>query len=215
MLIAVVSLAPSPGLAFAHWSAPGLESPEWTRAWLMAREAWSIEGQLVVLSGPGRGSSLFTWRQFDARVFEIDIAAPGGESRLQLAGKTHYEAATLFGMKEGPPDGFPSELLKHATGADVPVSELPDWLRGLNAWDTQAPMASIRYDPRSRVRSIRKMGCRICFKAWHELIGDAPALPANRSALSMRSSAGVHHQQVELRRAERGRVPSDRAKCIW
>ena len=148
------------------------------RTWLWAHEAWSFEGRLWVLAGPHRGNGRFNWKQFNRRVYHLDMTAPITGKRWQLSGDTHYEGGTLTGLDSGPIDGeIASILFQDTTGLDIPVSELPDWIRAMPAWDTQFPANKITHDAAGRVRTIRQMGCLIRYKAYHEATDDRPAMP--------------------------------------
>lgn len=153
-------------------------SGDQAHSWLWAHEAWSFEGRVVVLAGAHRGSGRFNWQQVDRRQYLMDMDAPVTGKNWELFGNTHYEAGTLTGLESGPLNGeIASELLTDATGLDIPVSELPDWIRAMPVWDTQEPASKIIHDAAGRVRTIRQMGCVIRYKAYHEATDTRPAMP--------------------------------------
>lgn len=156
--------------------AAGRQANEDRRAWLYQRPAWSFEGRVAVSSGGKGGSGRLEWKQ-DGRDYEVLLSAPVTRQSWRLTGNTHYEGGRLEGMEGGPREGeFADELLREATGWDIPVNLLPDWARGLAADDSERP-EKVRFDTDGRVAVIEQMGWKIEYLDWYPADEGRPALP--------------------------------------
>lgn len=119
--------------------------------------SWSITGRIAVSNGRDGGSGRLDWRQAGDR-FEVALSAPVTRQSWRLSGDATQ--ARLEGLEGGPRVGADAgELLRGATGWDIPVVALADWVRGARA-DTPGP-ASIHYDATGRPARIEQGGWTI------------------------------------------------------
>ena len=145
-------------------------------AWFAAHPDWSFEGRVAVNQGKKGGSGRIDWKH-QGRQYVVELSAPITRQSWRLSGDTHYEAGTLEGMEGGPRHGEDAEeLLRDATGWAIPVNLLPDWIRGLPAWDTSEP-AQVTYADDGRPETLRQWGWTVEYRDWHPAIEGRPALP--------------------------------------
>jgi outer membrane lipoprotein LolB len=86
-------------------------------------------------------------------------------------------------VEGGPRQGEDAQqVLLEATGWDIPVNQLPDWVRGLVAEGATA--AEIDRDAEGRPRRVRQMGWDIQFLDWYPAEGDRPVLPRRIEAVN-------------------------------
>jgi outer membrane lipoprotein LolB len=157
-------------------TAAGQQANEDRRDWLFQRPAWSFEGRVAVSSGGKGGNGRVEWKQ-DGRDYEVVLSAPITRQSWRLTGNTHYEAGTLEGLEGGPREGeFADDLLREATGWDIPVNLLPDWARGLVADDSERP-EKVEFAADGRIAVIEQMGWRIEYQEWYPADATRPALP--------------------------------------
>ena len=106
---------------------------------LHAQPDWAFQGRVAVSKGKDGGSGRIDWRQ-DGRRYVVELSAPVTRQSWKLTGDTHSEAGRLEGLTGGPRDGEDAQqLLLEATGWDIPVNQLPEWIRGLVAGDAAGP----------------------------------------------------------------------------
>lgn len=92
---------------------------------------WSLVGRIAVSSDGNGGSGRIEWRQAGPR-FEFALSAPVTRQSWRLAGDAGF--ARLDGLEGGPRQGPDAQqLLLEATGWNIPVLALADWVRGLRA----------------------------------------------------------------------------------
>lgn len=128
---------------------------------LRAEAAWSLGGRIAVSNGRDGGSGRLEWRQMGER-FDVALSAPVTRQSWRLSGDPAQ--ARLEGLEGGPRTGpDAAALLRSATGWDIPVVALADWVRGARA-DALGP-ASIRYDAAGRPARIEQGGWTIDY-AW-------------------------------------------------
>lgn len=128
---------------------------------LRAEAAWSLGGRIAVSNGRDGGSGRLEWRQMGER-FEVALSAPVTRQSWRLSGDPAQ--ARLEGLEGGPRTGpDAAALLRSATGWDIPVVALADWVRGARA-DALGP-ASIHYDHAGRPARIEQGGWTIDY-AW-------------------------------------------------
>lgn len=124
---------------------------------LRADPSWSLGGRIAVSNGRDGGSGRLEWQQDGAR-FNVALSAPVTRQSWRLSGDASQ--ARLEGLEGGPrvgPDA--SGLLRAATGWDIPVVALADWVRGARA-DALGP-AAIHYDAAGRPARIEQGGWTI------------------------------------------------------
>lgn len=124
---------------------------------LRADPSWSLGGRIAISNGRDGGSGRLEWQQAGER-FEVALSAPVTRQSWRLSGDA--TRARLEGLEGGPrigPDA--TEVLRAATGWDIPVVALADWVRGARA-DALGP-ASIHYDAAGRPARIEQGGWTI------------------------------------------------------
>ncbi|PSM12571.1 lipoprotein insertase outer membrane protein LolB [Stenotrophomonas maltophilia] len=150
---------------------------------LHAQPDWAFQGRVAVSKGKDGGSGRIDWKQ-EGRRYVVELSAPVTRQSWKLIGDTHYEAGRLEGLPGGPRDGEDAQdLLLEATGWDVPVNQLPDWVRGLVAGDSGAP-DKVERDADGRPRRIQQMGWTVQYLDWYPAEGERPALPRRIEASS-------------------------------
>ncbi|WP_163063427.1 outer membrane lipoprotein LolB, partial [Acinetobacter baumannii] len=83
----------------------------------------------------------------------------------------------LEGLAGGPRDGEDAQqLLLEATGWDIPVNQLPAWIRGLVAGDAAGP-ETVERDGEGRPRRMQQMGWQVQYLDWYPAEAGRPALP--------------------------------------
>ncbi|WP_242113347.1 lipoprotein insertase outer membrane protein LolB [Luteimonas aquatica] len=129
---------------------------------------WSLAGRVAVSNGRKGGSGRLEWRQRGAG-YEVALSAPITRQSWRLSGGPG--TARLDGLAGGAREGADAdELLFRATGWDIPVAALADWLRGLPA-GSSAP-ARIVPGPDGRPLRIEQDGWTIDY-TWPAQ-GDLP-----------------------------------------
>ncbi len=136
---------------------------------LAARPDWSLVGRVAVSQGGEGGSARIEWSQ-RGKDFDIKLAAPITRQSWTLS--RHGGVARLDGLEGGPREGADAEqLLREATGWQLPVETLAAWVRGARA-DAGAALES---DPQGRPALIRESGWTVEYRDWNA--GDPP-MPA-------------------------------------
>lgn len=149
---------------------------------LRAQPAWSFQGRVAVSKGRNGGSGRIDWQQ-QARQYVVSLSAPVTRQSWTLSGDSENRSGRLDGVEGGPRQGEDAQqVLLEATGWDIPVNQLPDWVRGLVAGGATA--AEIDRDAEGRPRRVRQMGWDIQFLDWYPAEGDRPVLPRRIEAVN-------------------------------
>lgn len=149
---------------------------------LRAQPAWSFQGRVAVSKGRNGGSGRIDWQQ-QARQYVVSLSAPVTRQSWTLSGDSENRSGRLDGVEGGPRQGEDAQqVLLEATGWDIPVNQLPDWVRGLVAEGAAA--AEIDRDAEGRPRRVRQMGWDIQFLDWYPAEGDRPVLPRRIEAVN-------------------------------
>jgi outer membrane lipoprotein LolB len=149
---------------------------------LRAQPAWSFQGRVAVSKGRNGGSGRIDWQQ-QARQYVVSLSAPVTRQSWTLSGDSENRSGRLDGVEGGPRQGEDAQqVLLEATGWDIPVNQLPDWVRGLVAGGATA--AEIYRDAEGRPRRVRQMGWDIQFLDWYPAEGDRPVLPRRIEAVN-------------------------------
>ena len=105
---------------------------------------WNLSGRIAVSTGNRGGSGRIDWQQ-QAGGYTISLSAPVTRQSWQLSGNDR--GARLEGIAGGPrEDADVEQLLLSATGWNIPVRALQDWVRGI-------PAPAQEFGPESRVYS--------------------------------------------------------------
>ncbi|WP_102946468.1 lipoprotein insertase outer membrane protein LolB [Stenotrophomonas sp. VV52] len=151
---------------------------EQVRAW----PAWSFEGRVAVSKGRNGGSGRIDWRQ-QARQYVVSLSAPVTRQSWTLTGDSEQGGGRLDGVDGGPRQGADAQqVLLEATGWDIPVNQLPDWVRGLVAEGASAA-GQVDRDAEGRPRRFQQMGWDIQYLDWYPAEGDRPVLPRRIEAV--------------------------------
>ena len=143
---------------------------------LRAAGDWSLAGRVAVSNGRDGGSGRMDWQQQGER-YTVSLSAPVTRQSWQLTGDARQ--ARLDGVEGGPrmgPDA--GALLREATGWDIPVVALRDWVRGVRA--AAAGPADIRFGADALPARIEQGGWVIEY-VWPAQPA-TPALPARIDA---------------------------------
>ncbi len=157
----------------------------------VAREAavrlqptWSLQGRIALSNGRNGGSGRIDWAQ-DGRHFDVSLSAPVTRQSWRLVGDP--VAARLEGLDGGTRQGADATtLLREATGWEIPVAALADWVRGVRAQG--AGTATARYGLDGRLLQMEQGGWTIDYR-WPATsattepgLAAQPGLPARLDA---------------------------------
>ena len=140
---------------------------------------WSLVGRIAVSNRGKGGSGRVEWSG-TGNDYAVSLSAPVTRQSWRLSGDGHH--ALLEGLEGGPRHGADARLLLlDATGWDIPVAALGDWVRG--ARSQAAGPARIEYGANLLPWVMEQGGWRIEYE-WPELpAGEAAApLPARLDA---------------------------------
>ncbi|WP_369976739.1 lipoprotein insertase outer membrane protein LolB [Xanthomonas bundabergensis] len=171
------SLAPrqAPPVASAPLSETARQADAARTAWLAAHPNWSFQGRVAITKGRNGGSGRIDWAQ-QQRQYQIELSAPVTRQSWRLSGDSQG-GGRLEGLEGGPRAGEDAQqVLLEATGWEIPVNLLPDWVRGQVAVDAGAP-EQVGYDAEGRLQTLRQMGWEIQFQEWYPPSDGRPALP--------------------------------------
>lgn len=144
---------------------------------------WTFQGRVAVNKGRNGGNGRIDWQQ-DGRAYVVELSAPVTRQSWKLSGDSHHEGGRLEGLEGGPREGEDAQqVLLEATGWDIPVNQLPDWVRGLVASDTAAA-ERVERDGDGRPRRVDQMGWQIQYLDWYPAQGDRPVLPRRIEAVN-------------------------------
>jgi outer membrane lipoprotein LolB len=147
---------------------------------------WNLSGRIAVSTGDRGGSGRIDWRQ-EARGYTISLSAPVTRQSWQLSGNDR--GARLEGIAGGPrEDTDVEQLLLSATGWNIPVRALQDWVRGIPAPAEEFGLEKRVYSG-SLPASIEQAGWTIEYQEWHPAGADGPQLP--RRIVARRGDASV------------------------
>ena len=157
-------------------------------AWLEGQQQWSFEGRVAINNAGKGGNGKIEWQQ-DGRGYVVSLIAPVTRQSWRLIGDTHSGAGRLEGLQGGPREGEDAEaLLLEATGWDIPVNALGQWVRGL-----PAPGFSLQgrsYSAQGQLQRVEQARWRIEYPLWFPAEGPQPTLPrrieAKRDKASVR-----------------------------
>ena len=144
-------------------------------AWLNQRPQWSFEGRVAINNAGKGGNGRIDWQQ-DGPRYVVSLSAPVTRQSWRLIGDTHSEAGRLEGLDGGPREGEDAEaLLLEATGWDIPVNALAEWVRGLPAGGFLSENQS--FSMQGNLQTIEQAGWRIDYVEWFGEEDPQPQLP--------------------------------------
>lgn len=163
---------------------------------------WSLAGRIAVSTGQNGGSGRIEWRQAGPG-YRVALSAPVTRQSWQLSVDARSGQARLEGLDGGPRTGTDAGLLlREATGWDIPVIALSDWVRGLRAPGLGA--AAIEFDAALRPARIAQAGWDITY-TWPD------ATPAGTPAGAKDTGAGVSASAAAAEPALPVRIEARRA----
>ena len=143
------------------------------QAWLRAHPEWSFQGRVAISRGGSGGSGRVDWQQH-GRDYAIQLSAPVTRQSWRLSGEGATGRALLEGVEGGPRAGDdPQQLLREATGWDIPVEGMPAWVRGL----VDEGQAGVSLDAQARPSAMDQQDWRIEYLDWFAPEQGRPALP--------------------------------------
>jgi outer membrane lipoprotein LolB len=185
-LSACVSLderkAPSAPTVVSTVSAAAQQAETERVAAVRTQPAWSFQGRVAISKGRNGGSGRIDWQQ-QAAGYVVELSAPVTRQSWKLTGDSHHEGGRLEGLEGGTREGEDAQqVLLEATGWDIPVNQLPDWVRGLVA--DAAPVELIERDGEGRPRRVQQMGWEIQYLDWYPAEAGRPVLPRRIEAVN-------------------------------
>ena len=144
--------------------------------WLHQQPQWSFEGRVAINNAGKGGNGRIEWQQ-DGHRYVVSLIAPVTRQSWRLTGDLHSEAGRLEGLEGGPREGEDAEvLLLEATGWDIPVHALAQWVRGVPA--DGAPSAHMMtFSTDGRLQQVEQGGWHIEYPLWFDAEGQQPPLP--------------------------------------
>ena len=142
------------------------DTPEVNQATREARLAsardWNLQGRVELSNGRNGGSGRIDWQQVGDH-YEVALSAPVTRQSWRLGGDP--TTARLEGLDGGPREGADAtELLREATGWEIPVTALSAWVRGARA-DDIGP-ARLQFGVDGRLSRIEQGGWTIDYSDW-------------------------------------------------
>lgn len=166
----------------AQVSAAAQAAEQARQAAVRAQSQWSFQGRVAISKGKNGGNGRIDWQQ-QAQDYRISLAAPVTRQSWQLSGGPG-QPARLDGLEGGPRAGDDAGLvLLQATGWEIPVAQLPDWVRGLSAQDAVAP-DHLGFDAEGRPRVLRQQGWQVDYLDWYPAEAGRPSLPRRIEAVN-------------------------------
>ena len=143
--------------------------------WLQQHPQWSFEGRVAINNAGKGGNGRIDWQQ-DGQRYVVSLIAPVTRQSWRLTGDLHSEAGRLEGLEGGPREGEDAEaLLLQATGWDIPVHALAQWVRGVPA--DGVPSAGLSFSTDGRLQQVEQGGWSIEYPLWFDAEGQQPSLP--------------------------------------
>lgn len=160
-------------------SAVAREAEAARQTWLAANPHWSLQGRAAVSKGRNGGSGKVDWQQGGDQ-YRIQLSAPVTRQSWVLDGDVNTRAGRLQGLEGGVRAGDDAEqVLLDATGWQIPVNRLPDWLRA-----RVVDATGLDVDADGRPLRLRQQGWQVDYLEWYPAQHGRPALPRRIEARS-------------------------------
>jgi len=146
---------------------------------LAGLDAWSLTGR-VALSNHGRGGSgAIAWTQAGDH-YTVSLSAPITRQSWRLVGEPGG-VVRLEGLDGGTRIGTDAaNLLRTATGWEIPVAALADWVRGARHRD--GGTAELAFTADGRLARLQQDGWTLDFDRWAAAPGQLVELPGRVTA---------------------------------
>jgi len=123
-------------------------------------------GRVAVSNGKKGGNGRIEWRQRNDD-YEVTLSAPVTRQSWKLSGNA--TSATLEGLEGGTRTGTDAaELLREATGLEIPVMALPAWASGARANEATVGRARLQFTADGTLARIEQGGWTIDYLDWQE-----------------------------------------------
>jgi len=130
-----------------------------------AAPAWVMTGRVALSNGRQGGSGQLEWTQ-GAGALHMVLSAPITRQNWVLDVDARG-AATLQGLPGGPlRSDDAAQLVREATGWDIPVAALGCWLRGVAAADSALGVARIEFGADLLPMRIEQGGWTVDYNGW-------------------------------------------------
>ena len=150
---------------------------------------WAMSGRVALSNGKDGGSGRIEWNQGAGRT-EVMLSAPVTRQSWTLTADA--DGVMLEGVAGGPQRGADAgQLLRQATGWEIPVAALGCWLRGAPAGTDGMGEASSIFGIDTRLLRIEQGGWVIDYSNWQ-------ADPASGVELPTRINAEQSSNRVRL-----------------
>lgn len=177
----------------------------------MRLRAWpdsGFAGRVALSNGRKGGNGRIEWRQHGDG-YEVTLSAPVTRQSWKLSGNA--ASATLEGLEGGVRTGTDAvELLRDATGLEIPVAALPAWASGTRADAKLFGAARLQYTADGTLAQIEQGGWVIDYLDWQDvrLGNDAQPIRVPRRIDAHRDQARVR-LAVDEWRAEGTPLPGN------
>ncbi|MGY1409970.1 lipoprotein insertase outer membrane protein LolB [Luteimonas sp. A611] len=136
---------------------------------------WNLSGRVAISGGRQGGSGRIDWTQRGDR-YDITLSAPVTRQGWRLSGDA--ASALLEGIEGGPRESADVEdLLRAATGWEVPVRAMVDWARAVVAPEAAYGPAQVSHGAGNLPALIGQAGWQVEYRDWYEAGPGQPALP--------------------------------------
>lgn len=158
---------------------------------------WECFGRAAIRAGDNGGTVNLNWKQ-TGTVSDVHLSAPLNQGTVELLGKPDLMVITdSAGHQRYTTD--PAETVYQLTGWRIPITALPNWIRGLPNDNT----AHYTWDEHGRLATLTDGAWSITYEQY-EFIDQRVFLPTKLT---------LEHGDIRLRLAvERWRLTSDRKK---
>lgn len=135
---------------------------------------WSLAGRIAIANGRKGGSGRIDWQQ-EAGRYVISLSAPVTRQSWRLTGDAL--GARLEGVEGGTREGADVEqLLREATGWEIPVGALGNWMRGIGAAAHEYGVVKVAYGPDNLPLRLEQAGWTVEYANWTP-VAHGPLLP--------------------------------------
>jgi len=142
--------------------------------------SWQMAGRVALSNGKDGGSGRIEWAQGERRS-EVTLSAPVTRQSWTLV--VDPAGARLEGVPNGPRIGVdPTQLLREATGWEIPVTALGCWLRGAGAGQAWFGESRIAFGTDLLPLRIEQGGWTIDYADWKPDPSSGSMLPSRVNA---------------------------------